>query len=212
MDPSKNMAYTAVLLASKTDLKREPENAYPAIMLSIYCRSRLNGGIIEDIDRVFADRILREDIGLSSRVAKRVLTTPSQLWEIVLNENTNKRDLHVKFYSTFHEKRFIGQSAARRLGGLRSAATRAKLAQNKKITHTSNSGKKSTALPTALASKERKNIHSINISKGGGATMPRPPAFDDDPPRDAEPLSREEALAFFAKLTRELDDEIASPN
>ena len=124
MSKVSNMAYTAVLLTSKTDLMREHHNAFAAVMLSIYCRTRMNGGLIEDIDKVFADHVERGEIGLSAKQAKRVLATQSKLWKVEENSETGARDLRVLFYSVFHEKAALNMSTGGRAGGLKSAAKR----------------------------------------------------------------------------------------
>lgn len=100
----KNRAFTAVLLIWKDDVATHLSQVGVATMLSFYCREKLNSGIIEDARTMLNNEILRGIMGLGKDGAEMVLNEESPFWE------WDNDDLHVNYYSLFHENEIISKS------------------------------------------------------------------------------------------------------
>lgn len=182
-----NMSFTAVLLTSKADMMREKRNVYNALMLSLYCRVHMNGGVIEDVEQLLHDRVELAELGLSRRELKKLLDTPSKLWHVQQNPLTRKWDLHVDFYSVYHEKMTIRQRNGGRLGGLRRAESIRNRSDNKYIAKLINNDKRGEFASIAY-SKERKGLSAGKeaaspSSAGSPGGMPRALGSEDIPER-----------------------------
>lgn len=151
----KNNAFTAVLLTWKDEMISFPEQVYAAIMLSLYCRERLNGGIIMNAKQKLSDERQRGAIGLGSVESEMIQHEQSPFW------HWEQDDLHVDFYSLYHEEQILKSSKNGKIG----ANKRKENMLNQKLANT-----------TASSSATTINKQIIrNQSKSGGLM---PPAFD----------------------------------
>lgn len=92
---------TEVLVTWKDKLASHPSQVPVALMLSIYCREKLNGGILENAREFLNNENQRNQLGLKIGDSEMLLHEQSPFW------HWEQDSLHVDFYDLHSEKRHL---------------------------------------------------------------------------------------------------------
>ena len=92
---------TEVLVTWKDKLASHPSQVPVALMLSIYCREKLNGGILEKVREFLNDENQRNLLGLKAGDSEMLLHEQSPFWHWAQDS------LHVDLYDRHSEERYL---------------------------------------------------------------------------------------------------------